>query len=247
MSSQLFLIVFVYFIDKVFNGSMDINKLNSLISFIGIFATFGGAYLGAKISGENANELFAKQLKENEKTKMKKIAVKISLTMDQPVVFMDRISKNYKEGRISTSLYRKFCLVKDDYTLKENAIGIFKEKIATKNPKQLKLRADVVENLESFKELVDSTLNSDDVVVLHKKQMEQFFLLRQVLKKIITLIKDDGKKEIANVGKNGERKVAMVHLPLEDEKVEEEFLEFFIQLSLLINDIQEWAQNVKDY
>ncbi|MBI5972091.1 hypothetical protein [Staphylococcus caledonicus] len=37
------------------------DKLTTCISFIGLFATFGGAYIGAKISGENSRKLYEKQ------------------------------------------------------------------------------------------------------------------------------------------------------------------------------------------
>lgn len=39
------------------------NPVEISLLFIGLFATFGGAYLGAKISGENSKEIFKKDLK----------------------------------------------------------------------------------------------------------------------------------------------------------------------------------------
>lgn len=58
--------VYLFFIQS---GIAYKDKLIIFISFVGLFATFGGAYLGAKISGNNAlklsnRELFIKSTKE---------------------------------------------------------------------------------------------------------------------------------------------------------------------------------------
>lgn len=55
---------FILFFGFVLSNIDPDNKLEAYtiaISFIGIFATFGGAYLGAKISGENASKLAKKE------------------------------------------------------------------------------------------------------------------------------------------------------------------------------------------
>lgn len=56
----LFIFAFIFSVGYVLSNIDPKNKLQGYtiaISFIGIFATFGGAYLGAKISGENASKL----------------------------------------------------------------------------------------------------------------------------------------------------------------------------------------------
>lgn len=56
----LFIFAFILSVGYVLSNIDPKNKLQGYtiaISFVGIFATFGGAYLGAKISGENATKL----------------------------------------------------------------------------------------------------------------------------------------------------------------------------------------------
>ncbi|KAB2285225.1 MULTISPECIES: hypothetical protein [Staphylococcus] len=58
----IILFVFVVgYIISYFDPKHSITGYSIAISFIGVFATFGGAYLGAKISGENANNLSKKE------------------------------------------------------------------------------------------------------------------------------------------------------------------------------------------
>lgn len=63
---SLMIFAFIFTIGYILSNVDPENKLEGYtiaISFIGIFATFGGAYLGAKISGENSKEIFKKDLK----------------------------------------------------------------------------------------------------------------------------------------------------------------------------------------
>ncbi|UQW81387.1 hypothetical protein [Staphylococcus edaphicus] len=56
----LFIFTFIFSVGYVLSNIDPKNKLQGYtiaISFIGIFATFGGAYLGAKISADNARYL----------------------------------------------------------------------------------------------------------------------------------------------------------------------------------------------
>lgn len=58
--ASLTIISFIFLVGYILSNIDPDNKLEGYviaISFIGIFATFGGAYLGAKISGENASRL----------------------------------------------------------------------------------------------------------------------------------------------------------------------------------------------
>ncbi|WP_182579992.1 hypothetical protein [Staphylococcus gallinarum] len=60
----LFIFAFILSVGYVLSNIDPKNKLQGYaiaISFIGIFATFGGAYFGAKISGENASKLSKKE------------------------------------------------------------------------------------------------------------------------------------------------------------------------------------------
>lgn len=58
------IVAFIIFFGFVLSNIDPNNKLEAYtlaISFVGIFATFGGAYLGAKISGENASQIAKKE------------------------------------------------------------------------------------------------------------------------------------------------------------------------------------------
>lgn len=67
MKNNIVVILFV-FILSLFLGSLALkfgqeNSFEIALLFLGLFATFGGAYWGAKISGENSKEIFKKDLK----------------------------------------------------------------------------------------------------------------------------------------------------------------------------------------
>ncbi|VED27135.1 hypothetical protein [Staphylococcus warneri] len=59
----ILLIVF-YYIVAILKGIEYKDKITICISFTGLFATFGGAYLGAKISGDNTRNLYKEQKKD---------------------------------------------------------------------------------------------------------------------------------------------------------------------------------------
>lgn len=62
----MLLLFMVFELAAIFNTNLTESSNRSLeisIALFSMFATFGGAYLGAKISGENARELFAKDIK----------------------------------------------------------------------------------------------------------------------------------------------------------------------------------------
>ncbi|MDW4047790.1 hypothetical protein QI177_08380 [Staphylococcus saprophyticus] len=67
MKNNIVVILFV-FILSLFLGSLALkfgqeNSFEIALLFLGLFATFGGAYWGAKISGENSKEIFKQDLK----------------------------------------------------------------------------------------------------------------------------------------------------------------------------------------
>lgn len=79
----LFSIIYTLVIGNMLDEKKHIPSIQTYISFINIFATFGGAYLGAKISGENASKLLKKELKT-------------SILMDnreENIEFLDRFEK----------------------------------------------------------------------------------------------------------------------------------------------------------
>ncbi|MEB8263399.1 hypothetical protein [Mammaliicoccus sciuri] len=70
------IVAFILFFGFVLSNIDPNNKLEAYtlaISFVGIFATFGGAYLGAKIAGDNAIKLLNMQNKDKDKIVYRKI------------------------------------------------------------------------------------------------------------------------------------------------------------------------------
>ncbi|RTX74374.1 hypothetical protein CD117_02920 [Mammaliicoccus sciuri] len=70
ITALLGIVAFILFFGFVLSNIDPDNKLEAYtlaISFVGIFATFGGAYLGAKIAGENALNLKEKEIKYERK------------------------------------------------------------------------------------------------------------------------------------------------------------------------------------
>ncbi|WP_419790848.1 hypothetical protein RCF73_11615 [Staphylococcus chromogenes] len=59
-----FVLVVGYIISSV-DPNHSITGYSIAISFVGVFATFGGAYLGAMISGDNALKLQKREIKQN--------------------------------------------------------------------------------------------------------------------------------------------------------------------------------------
>ncbi|MBM0753094.1 hypothetical protein QJ771_09330 [Staphylococcus epidermidis] len=70
--------------------------LQIIISIVGLFATFGGAYLGAKISGDNARKLYELQKNETEN----KIINKIEFITNKKMMKVIRHANNVKESRL---------------------------------------------------------------------------------------------------------------------------------------------------
>lgn len=75
---------FILFFGFVLSNIDPDNKLEAYtiaISFIGIFATFGGAYLGAKISGDKTRELYEVQKEDRIKEKNDKIKFLLKMNL----------------------------------------------------------------------------------------------------------------------------------------------------------------------
>lgn len=91
------IIILVFFI--FINAQQRIeykDKLIVLISFVGLFSTFGGAYVGAKISGDNSRKLYEIQKNEN----VKKTVNKIELIANIKLIKVLNHSKKAKESEL---------------------------------------------------------------------------------------------------------------------------------------------------
>ncbi|MCH4404052.1 hypothetical protein MKR36_08170 [Staphylococcus haemolyticus] len=102
-----FVFVVGYIISSI-DPKHSITGYSIAISFVGVFATFGGAYLGAKISGDNARKLYEKQKKEQDDSIYKKIDlivnVKLIKVYDHASRFQKSIEENYKYDKNNDTL-----------------------------------------------------------------------------------------------------------------------------------------------
>lgn len=73
---SLMVFTFIFTVGYILGNLDPENKLEGYtiaVSFIGIFATFGGAYLGAKIAGDNARKLYEYQKNQEDNEKISKV------------------------------------------------------------------------------------------------------------------------------------------------------------------------------
>ncbi|MDW4183051.1 hypothetical protein [Staphylococcus saprophyticus] len=96
---SLMIFAFIFTVGYILSNIDPKNKLEGYtiaISFIGIFATFGGAYLGAKIAGDNARNIYEKQKNE----KKQELITKIELITNIKMIKVLKHSNNVKESRL---------------------------------------------------------------------------------------------------------------------------------------------------
>ncbi|MEX6218651.1 hypothetical protein [Mammaliicoccus sciuri] len=201
-----------------------------VISFVGIFATFGGAYLGAKIAGNQSNKLFEKQIKIQSNKDRNKLIIRIRLSMDYIVKFIHHISGYYSNQVLSNRIYlNKSEFLNVNYTIHDenNDFNSRFYKIVNEKPDSyIQLPEKVKIELNLFSDLIDRLIVSDEIVELTKEEQKQLFMFKQVLSNIDNHIKHYNKKYIIDVS---------------DSKVEDLFIKYFVQLNVLLVDIQEWV------
>ncbi|MBO3062920.1 hypothetical protein [Mammaliicoccus fleurettii] len=227
------IVAFILFFGFVLSNIDPNNKLEAYtlaISFVGIFATFGGAYLGAKIAGNQSNKLFEKQIKIQSDKDRNKLIIRIRLSMDYIVKFIHHISGYYSKEVLSNPIYfYKDEFLNVNYTINDEN-NDFKSrfyKIVEKKPDNyIQLPEKVKVELNLFSDLIDRLIVSDEIVELTKEEQNQLFMFKQVLSNIDNQIKHYNKKYIIDVS---------------DSKVEDLFIEYFVQLNVLLVDIQEWV------
>lgn len=98
---SLILFVFgIYYLHLTFKDINKIDRIDIYISFIGIFATFGGAYLGAKISGIYT----IKSLKITEANK-KKINNKRSIGLKKELISVTKLALDKARPQDGTGMF----------------------------------------------------------------------------------------------------------------------------------------------
>ncbi|PTI62284.1 hypothetical protein, partial [Staphylococcus xylosus] len=202
---SLMIFAFIFTIGYILSNIDPENKLEGYtiaISFIGIFATFGGAYLGAKIAGDNASKLLEKEYEKKSIKDREKIKIRLSMSMDFIVKINDRIVNVYSMKRIASQLHKeKEFLLDEKYNIKmyrpENKV-YFKNKYCEYDNcvvDEIKLPTRSYEELTEYISIIDEIIYSNEMIELNAKEQKQLFIFKQVLKNIFILIEQDDSGE----------------------------------------------------
>lgn len=180
---------------NIFNMELK-DSLSLIIAFTGIFSTFGGAYLGAKISGDNALHNIKRQNYIGKVDKLKAIQSEILFNMEYMWLFL---SNSYKEVGFTTQD------VKEQLDLKksiiQNTFLVIYNDLATKDLTILKvnkvhylnlcLLRDVINNnsreYRLFDELFSDYEGSDSYHNINK-----FYKLKQNIDSLDRFITTEG-------------------------------------------------------
>lgn len=141
-----FVFVVGYIISSV-DPRHSITGYSIAISFVGIFSTFGGAYLGAKISGDNALKISEIERRERSLIEIKKIQNSIRLNQDGAIYFFDTIFRDY--GFSNTTLKKELRKKQEEKHHFLYFINIFK-KLNKNNNKNSVINKDMFEKLNDY-------------------------------------------------------------------------------------------------
>ncbi|HDH4287645.1 TPA: hypothetical protein PI096_002623 [Staphylococcus aureus] len=124
-----FVLVVGYIISSV-DPNHSITGYSIAISFVGVFATFGGAYLGAKISGDNARELFEKDIKIRDIEKHFSANLVVLYKINESKKIIVNIKENIEKGKFYKP-YDMKAIYKDIKTVYEKFNDIKRENIVS--------------------------------------------------------------------------------------------------------------------
>lgn len=224
------IVAFILFFGFVLSNIDPDNKLEAYtlaISFVGIFATFGGAYLGAKIAGDNARDLYEHQKNQKnyeEKSKVELLtSIKLIEVLNHSKIFENDIELLYVE---------------------ENDKRDFKE-ITEKSVKNINDLIDgyakpIIELLED-KEIFNGTVG------LYKSLLQMFNdcnRMKQHLKVINIYDKDYGHPEDNYILKENERKIIQELYSENVSHVRKDILSTFIEYKFIKIILDQCVQNV---
>ncbi|WP_210135438.1 hypothetical protein [Staphylococcus sp. GDX8P80P] len=232
LAIMIFVFVVGYIISSV-DPNHSIVGYSIAISFVGIFATFGGAFLGAKISGDNARKLFEIQQKHEREERRDQVITQLTLSMNYIVKLTDRIAANYRKDRkIYRYLYhRKNTILNKNYTAKidRNELKIlFYELIEKKEVNMICVEDYIYENYIYFVDFLNKIMADKDIIHLNKIEQKQLFLFRQIVDTLAYMFYEEKSKNLYIIDLN-------------DIEKELAFIEYYVQLCILLMEIQEWT------
>ncbi|NWK84553.1 hypothetical protein HYE69_06995 [Staphylococcus sp. GSSP0090] len=239
----LMIFTFIFTVGYILSNIDPENKLEGYaiaISFIGIFATFGGAYLGAKIAGDNARKLFEMQRENEREEQREQIVTHLTLSMHYIVKLIDKISAHFIENRkIYRYLYhRKNTILNNNYTTKinrEELKDLFYNLVEQECIKKIRIEDYTYNNFLYFGKLLNKLMISKEIINLKKEEQQQLFLFRQIIDNISYMFNEE------------KTDLNQYFIDLNDTEKELAFIEYYVQLCILLMDIQKWTLLNENY
>lgn len=191
--SSILLLFFVFIVANMFNSTLNEKaqiSLNTSIALFAMFATFGGAYLGAKVSGENAIEIEKERQRQYKFDKINQFKSLLKMNSYLLYSFHLKLCESYKIDKelFLTDLQKFRNEIYDGYIPKnvysnENikffdsySSPIYREK------KKVYLNKKDFKNIEYFLEIINEV--NIGIYYFDSEFQEVIFGLKQVLSRI---------------------------------------------------------------
>ncbi|PTG80585.1 hypothetical protein ACSAXG_11270 [Staphylococcus chromogenes] len=194
-----FVLVVGYIISSV-DPNHSITGYSIAISFVGVFATFGGAYLGAKISGDNARNLeIDRQNREKNETTLR-VKTLLKMNLDKLNNLHEFICDFYMITRgdfLLDLIKNRKELYNDNYSPKKKQTGEFKTSAYIENYlKNMIKSVDCGRNIYNLIDDIDDLIKeiTKDLMYLEEKELQIIFQLKQTLQILKSLIDYNSKK-----------------------------------------------------
>lgn len=207
-------------------------------SIVGLFTTFGGAYLGAKISGDNARNLeIDRQNREREETILR-VKTLLKMNLDSFNILHNFICDFYciKRREFLLDLIKKRKeLYYDNYSSKQKRTGEFKtikfiEDYITNFVKSLNYKRNIYYIIDDIDDLIKEI--TKDLKYFEEKELQIIFQLKQTLQILKSLISYNSKENVYTLPK------------VEEYKDYEHLKGHFMLFSILFIDLNEIILNI---
>lgn len=185
---NLVLIVFYLAIDALIGFQNVKEILPIIISIFGLFATFGGAYLGAKISGDKARELEIDRRKNEIEEKNLKIRLLFKMNLDNVSDIHMFFCSYYDIKQIDflSSLKKKRSALYGEYNRPLNLSERNHIKFLEEFIMEWKIKTDwhnpIFSEINNFKNLFSEV--SSQMIYFKEEDLNTIFQLKQVLTKL---------------------------------------------------------------
>lgn len=171
---------------NIFNMELK-DSLSLIIAFVSIFATFGGAYLGAKISGDNAKRLENMKRKREKEDVIRSVKVLFKLNLDYISDIHIFICQYYFINRtqfLKEIVENRMVLFDKNYQPKINNTGnletiLLVEKFMCYPVNKMSWSKDLHKEIEKINVLIEEM--NQHLIHFEEKQLNIMFQLKQVL------------------------------------------------------------------